>query len=266
MRAVIVLGGVAALSAIATSAITLSTDGAPRPFFVGKLAAGGEPDAVSGNGLTTVSEGPATFEAYLSAQRTYPANVIPPAVAAQAESTFDAIAAKDAKNGDPKGKGHKWKQYGPTEDATQPGVLAFSGATNNTASRITALVVDPDCGAKARMTAASGSALGRRRLADGQRAGGRPGLEAAQAQAARPELGRRPDARPDRQEGQHDLPRDRRGESLLVRLRGRRRHLQVDRRRQQLAEARRRVRQQRHVPVREPRRRRFPRTRRSGRS
>ena len=32
--------------------------------------------------------------------------------------------------------------------ATQPGVTAFSGATNNTASRVTALVVSPDCGSK----------------------------------------------------------------------------------------------------------------------
>jgi hypothetical protein len=32
-------------------------------------------------------------------------------------------------------------------NATQPGVTSFSGATNNTASRITALVVDPACSA-----------------------------------------------------------------------------------------------------------------------
>ena len=36
---------------------------------------------------------------------------------------------------------------GPQMDATQPGVTSFSGATNNTASRITALVVDPKCSA-----------------------------------------------------------------------------------------------------------------------
>ena len=68
--------------------------------------------------------------------------------AAKAEATFEGIAAKDAKAGDPKGKGHKWQLVGPKENATQPGVTAFSGATNNTASRITALAVDPDCGTK----------------------------------------------------------------------------------------------------------------------
>ena len=142
------LAGVAVLAGIATAAIAFSTGGSAKGTFVGKLAAGGEPDAVGANGQTRFSEGPATFDAYLAAERAYPAAAVPPSLTAQAESTFDAIAAKDAKAGDPKGKGHKWKQYGPRENATQPGVTAFSGATNNTASRITALVVSPDCGAK----------------------------------------------------------------------------------------------------------------------
>jgi hypothetical protein len=90
--------------------------------------------------------GPNSIEAYLSAQRTYPANVIPPAISANAEKTFAKIARKDAKAGDPKGKGQSWEQLGPQVNATQPGVLAFSGATNNTASRTTALVVSPACG------------------------------------------------------------------------------------------------------------------------
>jgi hypothetical protein len=94
-------------------------------------------------------EGPlGGYDAYLSAARTYPANVIPPAIAERAADTFTAIAAKDAKKGDPKAAGRSWKFYGPRQNATQPGVLAFSGATNNTASRVTALIVSPDCGKK----------------------------------------------------------------------------------------------------------------------
>jgi hypothetical protein len=94
-------------------------------------------------------EGPlGGFDAYLSAERTYPANVIPPAIAERAGNTFDAIAAVDAKKGDPKAAGRSWKFYGPRQNATQPGVTSFSGATNNTASRVTALVVSPDCGKK----------------------------------------------------------------------------------------------------------------------
>jgi hypothetical protein len=89
--------------------------------------------------------GPVSFDAYQSAERTYPANVIPPAIAQRAENTFNAIAAADAKKGDPKGAGHKWQFYGPRQNATQPGVLSYSGATNNTASRVTALVADPNC-------------------------------------------------------------------------------------------------------------------------
>ena len=93
--------------------------------------------------------------------------MIPPSVADQAEATFEKIAGKDAKNGDPGGKGHKWKLYGPTQDALEPGVLAFSGATNSTASRVTALVVSPDCDAK--HVPPVGRRVRRRRLADRQR-------------------------------------------------------------------------------------------------
>jgi hypothetical protein len=112
--------------------------------------AGGEHEAVASASSGTVrGEGPlGGFEAYLSAARTYPADEIPPAVAERAEATFETIAAKDAKNGDPGAKGHKWKLYGPKEDAVQPGVTAFSGATNSTASRVTAIAVSPDCDAK----------------------------------------------------------------------------------------------------------------------
>ena len=106
-------------------------------------APGGDADSNE----TTVGEGPlGGFEAYLAGQRTYPATEIPPALPGKAATTFEKIAGQDAKSGDPNGKGHQWKLYGPTENATQPGVTAFSGATNNTASRTTALVVSPTCG------------------------------------------------------------------------------------------------------------------------
>jgi hypothetical protein len=94
----------------------------------------------------TPGVGPNTFDAYEAAALAYPANVIPPAIAQRAADTFASIAALDRKNGDPKAKGHHWTLYGPKHDAMQPGVLAFSGATNSTASRVTALVVDPSCG------------------------------------------------------------------------------------------------------------------------
>jgi hypothetical protein len=95
-------------------------------------------------------EGPVgSYEAYLSAARTYPAGGIPPAVVARAKATFGRIAKRDAfmaKHGRRfLSDDGKWEQYGPQTYAVQPGVTAFSGATNVTASRITALVADPSC-------------------------------------------------------------------------------------------------------------------------
>jgi hypothetical protein len=116
-----------------------------QPLHVGKFA-GGDPDQQQSS-ATTPGEGPVGgFEAYLAAERTYPADEIPPSVSAQASATFDIIAQQDAIKGDPNSKGHKWALVGPLDNATQPGVTAFSGATNNTASRTTALLVDPSCG------------------------------------------------------------------------------------------------------------------------
>ena len=117
-----------------------------REPFVSKFA-GGDPDMVqTATSETTPGEGPiGGWEAYLAASRTYPADVIPPAVVATAKAKFEKIAAADAKTGDPKGKGHKWNFFGPMQDAVQPGVTSFSGATNSTASRVTAMVVSPDC-------------------------------------------------------------------------------------------------------------------------
>ena len=120
-----------------------------REPFVSKFA-GGDPDMVqSANSETTPGEGPAGgWDAYLAAARAYPANDIPPAIATKVRATFDRIADDDDKHGDPGGKGRKWKFFGPTQAGIQPGVTAFSGATNATASRVTAMLVDPDCSAK----------------------------------------------------------------------------------------------------------------------
>jgi hypothetical protein len=119
-------------------------------LFTGKSTGSGPgfvPKFGAGNSAESAGEGPlGGFEAYMSAARTYPANVIPPAIAKEAAATFEGIAAQDAKNGDPNGNGHKWRLYGPRVAAIQPGVTAFSGATNQTASRTTNLVVSPDCG------------------------------------------------------------------------------------------------------------------------
>src|SRR5438552_5127615 len=101
----------------------------------------GDPDEVLRSARTRPSEGPVGgYEAYKSAARTYPANVIPPSMVQNAKNTF----LKIAKQGDPKNNNF-WLSYGPLQNSIQPGVLAFSGATNATASRDTALVIAPTC-------------------------------------------------------------------------------------------------------------------------
>ena len=62
---------------------------------------GGDPDARPTNYRTTPGEGPiGGYEAYKSAVRTYPANVIPPSMVQNARNTFNKIAAQ----GDPGGQ------------------------------------------------------------------------------------------------------------------------------------------------------------------
>jgi hypothetical protein len=109
------------------------------------------------NEEATAGEGPiGGYEAYRSAARTYPANTIPPAVVARAKATFGRIAKRDARlRASLRARhvrnflwgGRKWRLYGPRKYAVQPGVTAFNGATNVTASRTVALVADPDCSA-----------------------------------------------------------------------------------------------------------------------
>src|SRR5689334_15349589 len=103
--------------------------------------------------VDTPGLGPASAAAWESAMRTYPANAIPTAVVARAQATFARIANRDARlrasgRSFLWSNGPQWHQYGPLQYAIQPGVTSFSGATNQTASRITAMVVSPDCGAK----------------------------------------------------------------------------------------------------------------------
>jgi hypothetical protein len=108
---------------------------------VATLKIDGEPDTALTSARTRPGEGPlGGYEAYKSATRTYPANVIPPSLVQNASNTFNRIAAQ----GDPQGNNH-WNSYGPLQNSIQPGVLSFSGATTPTASRDTALVIAPTC-------------------------------------------------------------------------------------------------------------------------
>jgi hypothetical protein len=81
---------------------------------LGIIPKAGEANAAGeSNAAEVVREGPTSFEQWRAQTRTYPAKAIPTKVVARARATFNRIS--------------------------------FSGATNNTASRVTTMVADPDC-------------------------------------------------------------------------------------------------------------------------
>jgi len=143
-----VLTAIFLLAAALALSLVMLTKGSSSSgaVFAGKLGQ-------SENVAETPGLGPNSYEAYLSAMRTYPANVIPLSIQARAKATFRKIARADARAlrkgaKSPLWSNNEWKLYGPRTDAVQPGVTSFSGATNTTASRTPALVADPNCTAR----------------------------------------------------------------------------------------------------------------------
>jgi len=130
-----------ALVAVAAVVALLVTSAGARPDRWSGSKFSADPDRSARKAADTPGEGPVdSYEAYLSASKTYPANVIPPGFVQNAKATFEKIA----KQGDSNGNNH-WDAYGPLQNAIEPGVLSFTGATSATASRITKLVVAPTC-------------------------------------------------------------------------------------------------------------------------
>jgi hypothetical protein len=130
---------VAGVVVLALAALVLSVTG-----LTGSSAARGDmvaaqtkvdPDKTASPGL-----GPNSADAYLQAERTYPANVIPTSVQQNALTTFERIANQR----DRAGEAGNWEHYGPKVNAIEPGILSFTGPTTPTASRITALAITPD--------------------------------------------------------------------------------------------------------------------------
>jgi hypothetical protein len=141
-----VIIGAVVIPAALLAALLLAFSGSTRTDQVGQASPFSKAGAVAGDAdaaATSPGLGATSYDAYLSAAQAYPANVVPTSFVQRAEATFAAIGKKGGSDQ----FGH-WKQYGPRENATQPGVTSFSGATNNTASRITSLIADPGCTAK----------------------------------------------------------------------------------------------------------------------
>src|SRR5690349_6626046 len=144
-RAFVALAAIAAVAAFAfVSHAVFSGGSKAHKVQASKFAS--DPDANSAS--ATAGEGPAGgWDAYLAAADAYPASTITPDQVQRAEDTFAAIASKNDNRWNSAG-GKKWELVSPKTNATEPGVLAFTGDTNTTASRTTALAVDPDCKAK----------------------------------------------------------------------------------------------------------------------
>src|SRR5436309_501326 len=140
----------AAMAFVASGDRIFTVSSPPRQLshdrlVISKIA--GERDAESTSARTTPGEGPiGGYEAYKSATRTYPANVIPPSMVQNAKKTFNKIATQTAaSSSNTSTSNNHWQSYGPLQNSVQPGVLSFSGATTATASRDTALVIAPTC-------------------------------------------------------------------------------------------------------------------------
>src|SRR5438034_6740144 len=146
--AVTLMSAAAAMAFVAGGDTLVTIGNRSSSFLQDRLATAkiaGERDEVLRSAHTVPGEGPiGGYEAYKSAARTYPANVIPPSMVQNAKKTFDKIATQSAKQAGPNSNNH-WQSYGPIQTSVQPGVLSFSGATNATASRDTALVIAPTC-------------------------------------------------------------------------------------------------------------------------
>ena len=144
-----VLAGMVLLAAALALSLVMLTRGSSGSgaVFTGKSAQ--SESAAEEPGL-----GPNSYEAYLQAARAYPANTIPLSVSRRAKATFNKIARADARALKRQGSRHllwsqdEWKLFGPRTDSVQPGITSFSGAENTTASRVTALIADPDCTAQ----------------------------------------------------------------------------------------------------------------------
>src|SRR5436309_10115986 len=150
ITAIALLSAGAAMAFVASGDRIFTVSSPPSQLSQDRLViskiAGGR-DAESTSARTTPGEGPiGGYEAYKSATRTYPANVIPPSMVQNAKKTFNKIATQTAASSSntPTSNNH-WQSYGPIQNSIQPGVLSFSGATTPTASRDTALVIAPTC-------------------------------------------------------------------------------------------------------------------------
>src|SRR5881396_2304596 len=102
------LGAAGVVAAVTMVLVAVLVTGSSEAEHFPKFGSG-DPDA-QGSERATPGEGPiGGYDAFISAQRTYPAEEIPPTLVQKARATFEQIA----KNGDP-GNNHFYR-YGPQQ-------------------------------------------------------------------------------------------------------------------------------------------------------
>src|SRR5690242_6821400 len=129
------LGGAVALLMVLLASSS-SGSASVRPAKAGPGEARASAEATVESAESPVKEGPTSYEEYRAMMRTYPAKSISPAVVARTKATFNRIAARDLRRLRTSKRfsfdsGH-WNFYGPRQSATEPGVLSFTGATDDT--------------------------------------------------------------------------------------------------------------------------------------
>ena len=186
-RAFVVLVGLAAIAAVALIGGAVFKGGSHSAARYSKFSLT-DPDSQA----QTPGLGPGmTWDTYLQAADAYPASErAPPDDVANAEATFDAIAASRREERRPEGQGTSGSSSARQEDATQPGVTRLlrrdeqHGEPHHRARRLARL-------RQPKELPRLGRCRRRRRLAHRQRDRERSRLEAAAGRPARPELGRR---------------------------------------------------------------------------
>ena len=200
-RFAIGLGGAGLLLVLALAILFALTGSSGDREAHSKFAT--DPDAVRTSGRDSPGESPiGGYEAYLSAERTYPADVIPPAVVENARATFDKIASQ----GDNSNGNNRFQPFGPLQNVDPAG--------RDVVQRRHQHDVEPGHGARDRTHVCGrklppvGWQCGRRRLAHGRRSRRESDLDVAERRP-RAELGRLARCRPERSDRQHALPRHR---------------------------------------------------------
>src|SRR5438046_10554412 len=119
--AVTLMSAAAAMAFVAGGDTLVLTTGGALQDRAATAKIAGDPDAILKSARTIPAEGPVGgYEAYKSAARTYPAQVVPPSMVQNAKKTFEKIAKQSAlssnnaaSSNNASDSNNHWQSYGP---------------------------------------------------------------------------------------------------------------------------------------------------------